>query len=80
MMVKAEFGDLKFMSDKPKIDATCTWGDGPDILIEVNVKLDAINSFDMSLKEAQQFVGKLLSEISKAEELERLSEGLTEKD
>ena len=68
------------MSDKPKIDATCTWGDGPDILIEVNIKLDAINSFDMSLKEAQQFAGKLLNEISKAEELERLSEETSDRE
>ena len=60
------------MNDKPKIEAECTWGDGPDILIKVNTNLDAINSFDMSIREAKQLVEKLLFEIGKAEELEAL--------
>jgi len=63
-----------------KIEATCTWGDGPDILININTDLDATNSMDLNLKEAKNFLGELSMAIMQVEELENVCKNHDEND
>ena len=65
-----------------KAKATCTWGDGPDVIFVINTKLiahaNAVGSFDLTSKEARSLAFELNNAAEQAEELERISkqEGL----
>jgi hypothetical protein len=55
---------------KNKIEAKCTWEDGPDILVKINVELDPVHSLDMTVQEAKDLIEDLTTAIKQAEELE----------
>lgn len=47
------------------IKATCTWGDGPDVLLEINDKL-----YDLSANEAFELATVLMMAANQAHALE----------
>lgn len=52
-----------------KIDAECTWGDGPDVLLHIGDQL-----FDLTIKEALVLAARLESAAYHADELNRMAE------
>jgi len=66
-----------------KIEATCTWGEGPDVFIEINssahegwpvtganVRLDSA-TFGITANEARKLAAQLLVAATRADDLEQ---------
>jgi len=52
----------------------CTWGDGPDIILDLEDKNTANNTVDLTCEEALQLAHALLCSCDHVRELERLCE------
>ena len=60
------------MSKKSKIEAICTWGDGPDILLRCSD--DPKDFHDLTLKEAEELVMSLQMAIMRVKDIEQSCE------
>jgi prephenate dehydrogenase len=54
-----------------KVTATCTWGDGPDVLLVVGT--DPHHWADLTSAQAKSLAYELLNAASHADELERIA-------